>query len=372
MHRPEKTDSGESKAENHCTPSLEFIEICPSSGASEFRATKLEKEGIPPHPIINSKQFKCSSYGCKLAFNNMQQLLQHSRVHSKPIQSLAGKVFRCSTVGCKEVLSSMQDLLTHLKTHYKPNRYFKCENCMLRFRSYRSLFKHLHVCFEVSTKTSAQRVEKKKPNLVLAGGLETSVKPLLLEGLPKLQSVIIHPEKKAVFPDADHVTTATTSTRITFESLLDDELSALQNDILEPKNKLRLSPVTSPVPQTFSLLETSLFGSTTLPQLSGEAHSPTSEPFIPYGETSTYITSQANVQHRLKSYLPNQGLPVSNAVWKKNQGSSTNSRIVWEHTRGRYSCMQCPFSTTLRDEMTHHVKDHKKDQASRLQSEMGL
>nr|KAF6350631.1 zinc finger protein 414 [Myotis myotis] len=42
----------------------------------------------------------------------------------------------------------MQELVAHGKLHYKPNRYFKCENCLLRFRTHRSLFKHLHVCAE--------------------------------------------------------------------------------------------------------------------------------------------------------------------------------------------------------------------------------
>ncbi|XP_069073232.1 zinc finger protein 414 isoform X2 [Pleurodeles waltl] len=305
--------------------------------------------GVAPY----GKQFKCSTHGCQLAFNNMQQLLQHSRVHSKPIQSLAGKLFHCSTLGCKEVLPSMQELLTHQKTHYKPNRYFKCENCMVRFRSHRSLFKHLHVCFDVSTRPSTQRMEKSK--LDSADGLEASVKPLLLEGLPKMQSVIIHPEKKAILPSSGAVTT-TTSTTVTSlhpASSLDNVLPIIQNDTPEIESKLSSSPMNSPMPQTFSPLESSMFGSSTLPQLCGEAHSPTSERFISYGQPSPHNSSQT----------------VSNATRKKNQGYSTNSRIVWEHTRGRYSCMQCPFSTTMRDEMTRHVKDHK-NQPSRLQSEI--
>lgn len=35
------------------------------------------------------------------------------------------------------------------------------------------------------------------------------------------------------------------------------------------------------------------------------------------------------------------------------------SRIVWEHTRGRYSCMQCDFSTASRPTMTLHLQDHR-------------
>ncbi|NXU48007.1 ZN414 protein, partial [Turnix velox] len=39
----------------------------------------------------------------------------------------------------------------------------------------------------------------------------------------------------------------------------------------------------------------------------------------------------------------------------------SNSRIVWEHTRGRYSCTQCPFSTPSREEVTLHIEEHRKN-----------
>lgn len=40
-------------------------------------------------------------------------------------------------------------------------------------------------------------------------------------------------------------------------------------------------------------------------------------------------------------------------------GHAAPSRIVWEHTRGRYSCMQCAFSTASRPAMTLHLEDHR-------------
>lgn len=40
-------------------------------------------------------------------------------------------------------------------------------------------------------------------------------------------------------------------------------------------------------------------------------------------------------------------------------GHAVSSRIVWEHTRGRYSCMQCTFSTASRPAMTLHLEDHR-------------
>lgn len=90
----------------------------------------------------------CSSPGCLLSFPSVRDLAQHLRTHCPPTQSLEGKLFRCSALSCTESFPSMQELVAHGKLHYKPNRYFKCENCLLRFRTHRSLFKHLHVCAE--------------------------------------------------------------------------------------------------------------------------------------------------------------------------------------------------------------------------------
>ncbi|NXO94519.1 ZN414 protein, partial [Certhia brachydactyla] len=60
-------------------------------------------------------------------------------------------------------------------------------------------------------------------------------------------------------------------------------------------------------------------------------------------------------------------LPSPSRFW----GHSSNSRIVWEHTRGRYSCTQCPFSTASREEMTLHIEDHRKNPPpGRLEAEM--
>ncbi|XP_010213238.1 PREDICTED: zinc finger protein 414 [Tinamus guttatus] len=80
---------------------------------------------------VPGKHYQCSSYGCKLAFHSMQELMDHLKVHYRPTQSLEGKTFHCPTLGCSETFPSMQDLMTHMKVHYKPNRYFKGENCLM-------------------------------------------------------------------------------------------------------------------------------------------------------------------------------------------------------------------------------------------------
>lgn len=111
------------------------------SGTSED--LRPPRRRLPP-----GKQVPCSSPGCFLSFPSVRDLAQHLRTQCPPTQSLEGKLFRCSALSCTETFPSMQELMAHSKLHYKPNRYFKCENCLLRFRTHRSLFKHLHVCAE--------------------------------------------------------------------------------------------------------------------------------------------------------------------------------------------------------------------------------
>lgn len=55
-------------------------------------------------------------------------------------------------------------------------------------------------------------------------------------------------------------------------------------------------------------------------------------------------------------------------------GHSSNSRIVWEHTRGRYTCMQCHYSTASREEMTLHIEEHRKNPApaGRMDTDVGM
>lgn len=114
-----------------------------STGVGTSEDLRLPRRRPPP-----GKQIPCSSPGCCLSFPSIRDLAQHLRTHCPPTQSLEGKLFRCSALSCTESFPSMQELVAHGKQHYKPNRYFKCENCLLRFRTHRSLFKHLHVCAE--------------------------------------------------------------------------------------------------------------------------------------------------------------------------------------------------------------------------------
>ncbi|XP_030365197.1 zinc finger protein 414-like isoform X2 [Strigops habroptila] len=324
----------------------------PGSGGTPAQELRpLKRRPVP------GKHYQCSSYGCKLAFPSMQELMDHLKVHYRPTQSLEGKTFQCPTLGCTETFPSMQDLMAHMKVHYKPNRYFKCENCMLRFRTHRSLFKHLHVCSDsASSPTPPPKADKPLPPATSALEKDPPAKPP--EGLPKLPSVIRPLEKEAIVPGAD--------------------TAPVPSSLPELPGSLEALPLVSPAPHPFPLLEPGLFGPSSLTRFSGPPPSSVPGPFLSYVHPSPYSLPQPAAQHRLRPYVPGHGPPISNAVWKKSQGvsvspllpcfgsgvtpgHSSNSRIVWEHTRGRYTCMQCPYSSASREEMTLHIEDHRKN-----------
>ncbi|NXG78690.1 ZN414 protein, partial [Baryphthengus martii] len=86
------------------------------------------------------------------------------------------------------------------------------------------------------------------------------------------------------------------------------------------------------------------------------------------------------LQRRLEEKPRCECQPTPPMLWLRSDsrlvlaptGHSSNSRIVWEHTRGRYTCTQCPYSTASREEMTLHIEDHRKNPPppGRLDAEM--
>ncbi|NWR07035.1 ZN414 protein, partial [Paradoxornis webbianus] len=79
------------------------------------------------------------------------------------------------------------------------------------------------------------------------------------------------------------------------------------------------------------------------------------------------------LQRRLEEKPRCECQPTPPMLWLRSDSRwhSSNSRIVWEHTRGRYSCTQCPFSAASREEMTLHIEDHRKNPPPpRLEAEM--
>lgn len=314
------------------------------SGGSGIQTQQLQ---LPKRRPNQGKRYQCSADGCRMAFRTMRELLDHFTLHYKPTLSLEGKTFRCSVVGCEETFPSMQDLVTHTKIHWKLNRYFKCENCMSRFQTHRSLFKHLHVCSDNRSHSSASLEEKIA--FPTTSGLEKEPPGKPLNQLPKFQSVIQSVKKEAVLASGTEASPA-------------PERDSVPAGLPNP-----LGSVSSPssASHPFSVLDPALFGQA---RSSGSPHAPVPGPFLPYMHPPPFPLPQ----NRLRPYLPGQGLPVSNAVWKKSQGHSSNSRIVWEHTRGRYRCLQCSYSAASRKEMTQHLEDHRKNPPppGRLEGEM--
>lgn len=178
----------------------------------------------------------------------------------------------------------------------------RCENCTSRFRTYRSLFKHLHVCSE-SASPSPSLMAEKPPVLPPTSSPEKEPPGKLLEELPQLQSVIQHLKKEALLSPS----TTEAASALATESLAAPSLEAM--------------PLPTPATHAYPLLESSLFGPpTSLARFSGPPHPSVPGPYLPYMHPSTFALPQASVQSRLRPYLPGQGLPVSNAVWKKSQG----------------------------------------------------
>ncbi|XP_058269725.1 zinc finger protein 414 isoform X1 [Hemibagrus wyckioides] len=250
----------------------------------------------------------CSFYNCKRTYNHPDALNNHLKDHHKtPAQSVPGKSFLCSTIGCEGSFTSMQQLMDHMRHHHKPNYFFLCESCRAKLRSYRTLLKHLQTCAKVA-KSKAARME---------GG----------------------PTPDLAFPGSD------SDPPSSFPSV--DESQQMES---EPS-----PPPQAPQPSSASSVESGAAFETVKPQNQPDPpYNPFPPSLSPAPDPETQGTPRAGPVSMVS--LSPQTPPGSNAVWRKNQGQSFNSRILWEHTRGRYSCLQCGHSTPERKEMTAHIE----------------
>ncbi|XP_078279770.1 zinc finger protein 414 [Rhinoraja longicauda] len=263
--------------------------------------------------------------------------------------SLEGRVYKCCANDCHESFSSMHHLMNHMKAHYKPNRYYKCPGCKARFQKHQSFSKHVRACGGAASSPRPE-TDHRPPDPLPASDPDP---PAPAEPV-KFQSVIRQLGKAG---SADVVSSMPVG-------LLPDPLPSLHPSL----NPLPLVPAT---PQPLPLLEPPLFAPPSL-RFHRPGHSPVSGPFFPYPHPAPYSLSQSATLPRLRTCFPSESLPCSNAVWKKNTAQSSSSRIVWEHTRGRYNCLQCPYTSESRDEMTLHVQEHSKTLGSRSPSEGGM
>ncbi|XP_051557770.1 zinc finger protein 414-like isoform X1 [Myxocyprinus asiaticus] len=290
-------------------------------------------------------QMSCSFYGCKRTYNSPEALNSHQQDHQKnPAQSLPGKLFLCSSIGCDGSFSNMQQLMEHMRHHHKPNYYFLCESCKAKLRSYRTLLKHLQTCAKVAknkaAKTETGMAPDTDPNGVslTTGDMELSGSFLDTNGPEEMESKPSLP----TYPTTANIPVT--------------QQSPANNDFMNP---------TSAGPATLPL-------ATLEPALTQNLSYQPESPYSPFPPTLSpvnpaFLPDPGQQQQRtprsgppsLPSSPTLPSSPGSNAVWRKNQGQSFNFRILWEHTRGRYSCLQCGHCTPDRGEMTAHINLHK-------------
>ncbi|XP_041751403.2 zinc finger protein 414 isoform X1 [Coregonus clupeaformis] len=330
-----------------------------------------------PQPTSNTTQgqrLTCTLYGCQRVYTDPDSLARHIKDHQNhiPTQSLPGKVFLCSSTGCNGSFASMLLLMEHMRQHHKPNTYFLCQSCRSKLRSYRALLKHLHTCAKVArgkAKAGEQAEVKPDPDADPDAAVPMATDPSSTDQETPQQQEPMESEPSHLVPG----------------SAGSDPLSALAPSPYHPPEDgslLGLDPNSALLPGAFSLQEPGGGGlsATQLTQPPGL----TDQPQLPegsFGSFSQYLQSPLEVsgpelqqQQRppmpappaLPSSPPPQTStpPGSNARWRK-KGQSFNSRILWKHTRGRYSCVQCGHATPNRKEMTAHIKGQHKSPAAK-------
>lgn len=298
----------------------------------------------------------CSFYGCKRTYNNPEALNAHLQDHQKnTAQSLPGKAFLCSQIGCDGSFNNMQQLMEHMRHHYKPNCFFLCESCRAKLRSYRTLLKHLQTCAKVAKNKAAVKTE---PGPILDADAN---------GVPLTD--MMDPSGPLLAPN------------------LKEEMDSMP--MLPTNSTLANMPLTQQSPENGAFIDLISAGPASLPvptlnpAPSQNLPSQPESPYSPFPPTLSpvnpvFLADQGLQQQQrsprsgppsLPASPPLPSSPGSNAVWRKNQGQSFNCRILWEHTRGRYSCLQCGHCTPDRGEMTAHIEGQHKNPGGKANSD---
>lgn len=317
-----------------------------------------------PHQPTNSDQdfvaerkgVQCAFHGCMRVYMDTDSLKNHAQGHHIHTKSLPGKTLLCSFGGCNGSFPSMQELMMHMRYHYKPNIYFQCESCRSKLRTYPALLKHLHTCAKMAKGKAGKTAEQS--NLDLFADPTT---PLI--------------------PNSEHNPNPNPNADPRMSSMATDSSNAQQ-----PQHGSDSAP--HPLPSQVQLPEDSLSllsaSSTAFSQpdaqIQAQSQSLQSQPQNqtqtqdlpqdqdhPQSQPQDLPQSQSPQQDQQDQpslqdlpALMSQTSPGSNAVWRKNQGVSFNSRILWEHTRGRYKCIQCGQFAANRQEITAHIENHHK------------
>uniref|UniRef100_A0A3P8RY93 Zinc finger protein 414 n=1 Tax=Amphiprion percula TaxID=161767 RepID=A0A3P8RY93_AMPPE len=292
-----------------------------------------------------NKRIPCSLHGCKRVYTDNIALERHIRDHEIPAQSLPGKVLLCSSIGCSGSFSNMQRLMEHMRHHHKPNIFFQCESCRTKLRSYRGLLTHLHTCSRVP------RSRTKPPELTLplpaAANRPDMSTTAMDQQPPQLESVSAAQQLPSQIPNPDgSFPTAVPQPDSAGPPLLGPPILPLPQ--ASPPHLA--SPQLSVAPHQ-PLFRNEAFNLPSSLNLDGPKAA--SDRLDAQGQQQTHTWSPESV-HPAPGSAPHSP-PGSSAVWKKNQGIACSRRILWEHTRGRYTCVQCGHVVSNRKEMTQHI-----------------
>lgn len=270
-----------------------------------------------------NKRTPCPVHGCKRVYTDHSALESHLKDHETPALSLPGKVLLCSTVGCSGSFPNMQKLMEHMRHHHKPNIFFQCESCRTKLRSYRGLLTHLHTCSKVPRgKTKPAEPTPPQP----AAATNPNVTPgAMAQDPPQLESVTQQLPSQIPNPDGSLPTAGP-----------QPDSAGLPLLCLPV---LPLSETSPPQPPPMNKATVNLDG-------------PKAGPDPP--DTQSQHKTSSEPVHPAPGSAPHSP-PGASAVWKKNQGLACSRRILWEHTRGRYTCVQCGHTVTNRKDMTQHI-----------------
>ncbi|KAJ3592822.1 hypothetical protein NHX12_005161 [Muraenolepis orangiensis] len=297
-----------------------------------------------------NKRKCCPLYGCKRVYTDTVALESHIKDHEIPAESIPGKVLLCSSIGCSGSFPDMQKLMQHMRHHHKPNLFFLCESCRAKLRSYRGLLTHLHTCSKVSR--AKLKTEQMPPGFPLAASENWSTEQAAQQG----DEAVGHMQ---ITSDSQHVDNPLASPT---------HLDQSSTPLLDSQETLSFQQLNQE-PSQFQLQD---FGSSSFPSPDTEMLSADPLPFdgqaehqgqfqahpLPQSQSQAQAVPQGQSQPQPQS-AP-QSPTSSAAVWKKNQGPPGNSRILWEHTRGRYTCVQCSLSLPNRKAMTAHINTEHK------------
>lgn len=269
----------------------------------------------------------CPLYGCKRAYADEKALESHVKDHELPTESLPGKTMLCSMTGCGGSFPNMQKLMEHMRHHHKPNIYFLCESCHAKLRSYRGLLVHLRTC---------SKAARPKPNPTPSPSPSTS-------------STAAAPP---VLMDVDPVQ-PTAPTQDTLDSPPPPQLPPI-TPLSIPPSLLSLNQDLAPPNLMQQIIDS------TVSALFAKNKPQFSPPRGPEGQTGS-STNEGQVQQQSpktpETPAPPKFTPQTYST-KSGQGPTPEKRIQWQHTRGRYTCVQCGHTVTNRKDMTEHSAVH--------------